>query len=274
MMTDTGNGAVDPTTLLDLMLMQQARLFDLSNRKGRLESRDRLQRLFIDLQALIQPSMTLEIGAMGANFSRSMAARGIPGFAFEANPYTFRRFKEPLSKAAPTLSYRHCAISDVDGEVTFEVKSQIKDQPVALDLGNNSLLKRQDDHGVIKYESVTVPSLTLDSFLAAEGLTDRSFSAWIDVEGALSKVTGGVTTALSHCQSLLVELEDLPYWDGQMLYHEATSWFVGQGLVPVARDFEGPHQFNVMFLRAERLQHPKIRLALTRFLGGEQGSVL
>ena len=269
MMTEDARPTVDPTTLMDLMLLQQARLFDLSSRNGRYESRDRLQSLFMGLQAAIKPAITLEIGARGANFSQKMASRGIRAFAFEANPHVFQRFAKPLASRFPNLSYRHCAISDIDGEVTFEIKAQIKGNAVDAAAGTNSLLKRMDERGLVEYEAITVPSLTLDGFLAAEGLTDQSLSAWIDVEGALSKVTGGITTGLSHCQSLIVELEDFGYWDGQMLHHEAISWFVQKGFLPVARDFEGPNQFNVIFLRADQLQRPEVRLALTLFLAGK-----
>jgi len=258
----------DAAALLDLVLLQQARHTDLSSRKARRASRDRLQALFHDLQAAIRPDLVLEIGAYDAGFSTRMAKAGVRAIAFEANPYNHRRFGEALARLAPLLSYRHCAISDVDGEVTFEIKTRIDGQDVARDAGNNSLLRRSGEVGDIEYESVTVPSLRLESFLRAEGLSEQSFSAWIDVEGALSKVIGGCGPALRNCQSAIVELEEVPYWDGQMLFHEAIGWFVGQGFLPVARDFESRHQFNAVFVRTERLRQPEVRLVLARHFGG------
>lgn len=260
--------APDAATLLDLLLLQQARHTDLSSRKARRASRDRLQALFRDLQAAILPDMVLEIGAYDAGFSTRMAKAGVRAFAFEANPHNFRRFGAGLARLAPLLSYRHCAIGDVDGEVTFEIRARIDGQDIARDAANNSLLRRSGAAGAIDYESVTVPSLRLESFLRAEGLSEQSFSAWIDVEGALSKVIGGCGSALRNCQSVIVELEEVPYWEGQMLFHEAIGWFVGQGFLPVARDFESRHQFNAVFVRSERLRQPKVRLVLARHFGG------
>lgn len=260
--------AIDAAALLDLLLLQQAERSDLSSRKDRRESRDRLQALFYDLQAAIRPDMTLEIGAFDAGFSARMAKKGIQAHAFEANPYNFRRFGEPLSKFGPMLTYHHCAIGDVDGEVTFEIKTRINGQDVAREAGNNSLLKKSDDQGDIEYETVTVPSLTLESFLTREKLIDHGFSAWIDVEGALSKVIGGFGSALKNCHSVIVELEELPYWEGQMLFDEAIRWFVDQGFLPVARDFESRHQFNVVFVKVAQLKTPKVRLVLARYFSG------
>lgn len=258
----------DAAALLDLLLLQQARHTDLSSRRARRASRDRLTALFHDLQAAIRPDMVLEIGAYDAGFSTRMAKAGVRAFAFEASPYNYRRFSETLLRVGPLLSYRHCAISDTDGAATFEIKARVDGQEVAREAGNNSLLRRSDEVGAIEYESVTVPSLRLESFLRAEGLTDHSFSAWIDVEGALSKVIGGCGSALRTCQSVIVELEEAPYWEGQMLFHEAIGWFVGQGFLPVARDFESRHQFNVVFVRTDRLRQPEVRLVLARHFGG------
>ncbi|MCX8508530.1 MAG: FkbM family methyltransferase, partial [Rhodobacteraceae bacterium] len=229
-------------------------------------SRDRLQALFYALQTAIKPDMTLEIGAFAAGFSTRMARAGIPAHAFEATPYNYKRFHDSLAALGLPLTYRNCAVSDVDGEVTFEIKTKVNGRDVSPDKGNNSLLKRSEEQGEIDYETVTVPSTTLKSFLAREKLTQKSFSAWIDVEGALSKVIGGFGTSLKNCQSLIVELEELPYWQGQMLFDEAMRWFIGQGFLPVARDFESRFQFNVVFVRPAQLKRPEVRLALAQHL--------
>jgi hypothetical protein len=41
-------------------------------------------------------------------------------------------------------------------------------------------------------------------------------------------------------------------------------YFSGQGLVPVARDFESAHQYNLVYLRKDTLARPDVRLALSR----------
>jgi FkbM family methyltransferase len=193
-----------------------------------------------------------------------MAGEGVEAHAFEANPYNYQAFVGRIKESAPAVHYHHLAISDTDGEVTFHVKESKGDKALNKVAGNNSLLVRSDDSFL--YEKVTVPSRRLDSFLAEGGLTGRTFSAWIDVEGALGPVTKGFGGALETCLSLMVEVEEVAYWQGQMLVFDAMRYFAEQGLVPVARDFEYSDQFNLVYLRKDMLLHPEVRLTLTKFL--------
>ncbi len=248
--------------LQDLMLMQQARGVDLASREARTKTRDRLQEFFLRLQGVIAPKVTLEIGAHSATFSRKMARLGATPHAFEANPYNYQAFAPTIAKRSPAVRYHHMAVSDEDGEVTFQVKASRAGKPTAKVAGNNSLLVRND--AAFDYEAVTVPATRLDSFLAAEGIDGQPFSAWIDVEGALSKVTAGFGTALQHCASLIVEVEQHEYWEGQMLVPDAMRYFASQGLVPVARDFEAQHQYNIVYLKPEILWQPAVRMLLAK----------
>lgn len=258
----------DPTTtipdellhLQDLMLLQQARGVNLGSREERLKSRDRLQGLFQSLQKMLKPELTLEIGAHAAPFSRRMARMGIEAHAFEANPYNHAAFAPHLRRRAPKVNYHHMAISDTDGSITFEVMASRGGKALNKVAANNSLLQRSN--ASLEYESVTVPSMRLDSFLTENALEGRSFSAWIDVEGALGTVAKGFGTAFRSCLSLIVEVEEITFWQGQMLYLDVMRYFSGQGLVPVARDFEAAHQYNLVYLRQDMLQRPAVRLAL------------
>jgi FkbM family methyltransferase len=252
--------------LQDLMLLGQARGMDLDNREQRIKSRDRLQGFFQGLQRVLKPDIALEIGAHMAPFSQRMARLGIEAHAFEANPYNHKAFASRVQRRAPTVQYHHLAMSDTDGEVTFQIKATRDGKEVKKIAGNNSLLQRSDPAFV--YESVTVPSVRLDSFLANRGLEGRSFSAWIDVEGALGKVTAGFGSALQGCLSLIVEVEEVNYWQGQMLVFGVMRYFAGQGMVPVARDFEAAHQYNLVYLRKDVLLRPAVRLAVARYLQG------
>jgi FkbM family methyltransferase len=257
----------DLVHLQDLTLMQQARGVDLSSVEAREKSRDRLQEFFRQLQRVLKPELTLEIGAHLAPFSQKMARLGFEAHAFEANPYIHSAFSDYLKRRAPRVNYHHLAVSDADGEVTFQVKESRDGRTLRKQVGNNSLLARSD--ASYAYESVTVPAVRLDSFLQRNALEGRSFSAWIDVEGALGKVTAGFASALQSCLSLIVEVEDESYWQGQTLYLDAMRYFASQGLVPVARDFEAPHQYNLVYLRKDMLQVPAVRLALVRHLQGD-----
>ena len=129
---------------------------------------------------------------------------------------------------------------------------------------NNSLLPRENPD--TDYETVTVPASRLDSFLAGNGLDGRTFSAWIDVEGALGKVTAGFGTALQSCLSLIVEVEEKRFWQGQMLVHDVMEYMDRQGMVPVARDFEYRHQYNLLYLRKDVLARTDVRMVLSHYL--------
>lgn len=267
MVEKPSNLALDDLVILqDLTLMQQVRGLDIGMRKNRLQSRNRLQNLFTTLQPILKPDLTLEIGAHSAPFSMLMAKQGFEAHAFEANPYNHQAFSPRINRRAPTVQYHHMAMSDADGEVTFQIKESRGGKAERKVTGNNSLLPRSDP--AYSYETVTVPATRLDSFLAADGRSDKSFSAWIDVEGALSKVTAGFGTALQSCLSLIVEVEERSYWEGQMLVHDTMRYFAEQGLVPIARDFEYMHQYNLVYVRKDQLSVPGVRYALTRHLQG------
>ena len=249
----------DRFVMYDLMLLQQASLFSIRNKADRYASRDVLQRLFMDIQADILPEITLEIGAMDARFSKAMAGKGTTAYAFEANTYNHQKFLPEIQASGLPLHYVHTAICDTDGEISFQVKTKVDNKDVSPIMGNNSLLLRNQDTGDFEYETLHVPATRLDSFLKKNDLSKQTFSAWIDVEGALSIVTAGFGTALKNCQSLLVEMEEVPIWDGQMLYGAAMRYFLDQGLIPIARDFESRHQFNVLFVNPKWIEHPKLR---------------
>lgn len=155
------------------------------------------------------------------------------------------------------------AVSDVDGEATFQIRKGEGGRALRK-AGNKSLLKRQS--GGDNCESVTVPECRLQSFLTLNGLDGRACSAWIDVEGALGKVTAGFGPAREFCLSLIVEVEEKCIWVDQMLAVDVMQYLDRQGTMPVARDFGCPHQYNMVYLRKDVMQLPKVRQVLTAFL--------
>ena len=205
----------------DLFLMQRAHSIDFRQHNSRKASNERLQRFFIELQRVLRPRVTLEIGAQMATFSRKMAKLGIEAHAFEANPYNHREFVDHLKRRAGAVKYCHLAICDIDGEVTFHVKESVGGKAVNKVAGNNSLLVRTSKS--IVYEKITVPARRLDSYLTEHSLGDQTFSLWIDVEGALRRVVGGFGTSLNKCLSIIVEVEEVAFWEDQMLVFEAMK---------------------------------------------------
>lgn len=262
-MAETGVSHADLIRMQDLVLMQQARLHNLSDRGSRRQSAAAVQALFLELQTVLQPQVTLEIGALFAQFSQEMSRRGIEAHAFEANPHTHGAFVRRLARRAPALQYHHLAISDADGEATFQIRRAASGRPMRR-ATNNSLLTRGGAE--TEYEAVTVPASRLDSFLARHGLAEKSFSAWIDVEGALGKVTSGFGSALKSCLSLIVEVEEKRFWQDQMLVQDVMAYMDGQGMMPVARDFEYRHQYNLVYVRKDVFARPDVRGVLAQYL--------
>lgn len=50
-----------------------------------------------------------------------------------------------------------------------------------------------------------------------------------------------------------------------MLVREVMAFLRDQGLVPVARDFEGQHQYNLLYLRPDLLQRAEVRAELAAY---------
>jgi FkbM family methyltransferase len=258
-----GVTTADLIRLQDLVLLQQARLHLLSDRVSRRQSAVAVQALFLELQQVLQPEVTFEIGALFAQFSQEMSRRGVEAHAFEANPYSHDSFVRRLARRAPALKYHHMAISDADGEATFQIRRAASGRPKRK-ATNNSLMTRENPE--TSYETVTVPASRLDSFMAKNGLGGRPFSAWVDVEGALGKVTAGFGDALRSCLSLIVEVEEKRFWQDQMLVHDVMAYLDEQGMVPVARDFEYRHQYNLVYLRKDVFERTEVRMLLEQYL--------
>ena len=251
--------------VLELMMLQSAGRYDLSQKTERQRSNADLRALFIGLQPALRPEFVLELGAFRAEFSVAMARAGIPAHAFEANPYTYDECAPAIAETGLPVVYRNEAVSDRPGPVTFRIKRRMGGRELGPVLGSNSLL--EVSRPGVDYEEVTVAGVTLDGYLDRAGLTGRPFSGWIDLEGALGQMFGGAGRAFDGCLSLMVEVEDRQKWKGQMIAPDVVEAFLGRGLVPVARDFEWRGQYNVVFLRRDLLRSGHVRLSLERHLG-------
>ena len=73
-------------------------------------------------------------------------------------------------------------------------------------------------------------------------------------EGASAVVLRGATRLLDEVDVLMIEVEEIPLWDGQeWTRSDVVEFLGGHGLVPVARDRQSRMQFNVVFVRGDRL---------------------
>ena len=247
----------------DLAMTATAGKYDLDDPAEMARSCGDLTRLFFRLAAIFEVDLFVEAGAKDAATSRHACDVLSPKrvVAFEANPYTYQRFKR-INRDAGNVEYFHRALTDspVD-HVTFHVLRNDQGKPRAD--GQSSLLKRDSDleKGFIEAK---VAATTLDTFFADES-AERS-ALWVDVEGASSQVLAGGRQMLDRAAIVMIEVENRRYWgDAQWLSPEVMSYLYDRGLVPVARDFQSRFQYNIVFVRAGLLAVDRIRWELTRF---------
>lgn len=119
-------------------------------------------------------------GAKAADASRRVGEVLPEGsiVAFEANPYTLKRFNKEHDYLSLGVDYRNQALSSAEGTLAFNVRKTEDGRPMAD--GQGSLLKH------ISYEpghiEVEVPATTIDEVHREFGR--GRCAMWIDVEGA------------------------------------------------------------------------------------------
>lgn len=225
-------------------LSARAALYDLRDRAARARSAADLRKMFFALLPVVGPDLFVEAGAHDGATSRR-ARRLLPEarvVAYEGNPHNHARFAARHDFSALGVEYVLSALSDSTAPVTFKVLTADQHSAQGVHSGRSSLMLREDPSAV--YEDVTVPGVTLDSL--CDGVARAAL--WVDVEGASEKVLGGAGALLDKTALMLIEVESKPFWQGQWLVHDVLAHLLAHGLVPVARDFERKHQFNILFL--------------------------
>ena len=226
-----------------------------SSAAARRGSVPRLSSLFKDLQKILRPEVSYEIGAFEAEFSLDIKKMfpDIAAYAFEANPHNYSHWTRSNPELS-SISYQHLAISHNDGTVTFSIqdKWKVTGRPFPKVRGNNSIMQRADPR--IKYVEVTVPSKRLDTFAAENDLRGKSACAWIDVEGAQESVLTSATDVLrTDIDSILIEVEEHVFWERQWLKHQVLKYLEDLDFVCVARDFPDPRQHNILLVKRRRI---------------------
>ncbi|MEX1164013.1 MAG: FkbM family methyltransferase [Nitriliruptor sp.] len=250
----------------DLALLANAPNYDLREPDERARSVRDLERLFFRAVRLLQPEVFIEAGAKDATASRR-ARRYLPDariVAFEANPYVHDRFRERNEEPKHRMEYRHLALSDTVGEVTFNVMRGADGRPLANGKGSLKDLV-QHEYGT---QQVTVPSTTLDRFFAEHRGSPTVM--WVDVEGATEQVLGGGKELLADVQLIFIEVEDRDrwVWGPAWTMNDVSAFLLGHGLIPVGRDYQSRFQYNVLFARPEVLLDHRFRPALTLHRSG------
>lgn len=259
------NLVVNDRSIIDLMLLSRASRYDLSDKAERRRSNKELVDFFYLLQQRLRPAIIFEIGAFGAEFSVEMKRQGFDAIAFEANPYNVRHFLDSGSLTGTGVEYLHMAVGKSTGTIEFKIQRKVGGFDVNPVRQTASTLARTRDN--VEYETVEVPCVSLDDFRTQRDMEGNTFSAWIDVEGAAGDVLLGAQASLRSCLTLLIEVEQHKFWKDQWMVWEVMDHLMSSGFLPVARDFEYRHQYNLVFIRRELLENLDIRDALTLYFG-------
>ena len=243
----------------DLQLLATASAFNLAEKSDRARSVRLLEHLFFRICRELNPSLFIEAGAKNA--TTSIRARRYVSdcriVAFEANPLNYRRFAPSPALATSRVEYVHNALSDRAGRIEFLTTAR-DGEPVAD--GQGSILKRKSGEDGVAFK---VEAVRLDKFFSA-----RSYSSccmWVDVEGVTREVLSGSSGLMKSVCAVFIEVEDRTVWDGQWLSRDVMTFMLKHELIPVARDFQSRHQYNVIFIKRALLSHPATRLLLSGY---------
>jgi len=187
---------------------------------------------FIDIQKIMMPDLSIEVGAYDADFSRSMVGIAKEIWAFEASPYVYQKFK-----GIDGINYCNLAISDESGLIDFEIQ---KDQHSLV--SNNSIMKR-NDHS--KKDYIQVESKTLNELF--DGKTN--IALWIDCEGANEKVLKGASEILLNTSSIFIEVETVKFWKDQWVESDVRQYLESFGFKLSMSQPQYTNQYNQIYVK-------------------------
>lgn len=245
--------SADLADLFQLQLASQAVLHDLTFISGRKKSAERVAAFFLRMQDLLPITTTLEIGAHEATFSRN-AKRRHPertARAYEANPHVHAHFMLEGSVRKEGVCYEHYAIGDTDGSASFHIYDKLEGRAEPCDSRRQSVLPRVESADS-SCTTVQTPLARLDSLCAMDA-EDSRYALWIDAEGFSAQVLAGAAKILSKTLAVYIELESSPKFAGQSCDREIMATLLEQDFVPILRDFQFRHQYNVIFVKKECL---------------------
>ena len=214
----------------------------------------------------VQPTLVLELGAHEGTFSR-WAKRTFPDarcLALEANPYVHEKHRHRLAQDG--VEYEHLAASDTTGPVTLNIPTKIHKRERTRTSRMASLTTHLASSG---HEEVEVRGVRVDE-LVQPGPDDRVV-AWIDVEGASGPVLRGAREVLARTDVVYIEVESTATWDGQWLDLDVVRFLERLGKIPVLRDIQRPHQYNLLLLDHRLAAQTEVARRVARALAPPRG---
>ena len=213
----------------------------------RKRSIDLLGELFHRLCMHLEVVTLVECGAREASASARFVGAGLKrrAVAFEANPYTYAEFTEKVS--GPRLITVAEGLGEDVGVLDLAIPKRGQGLPTAGCASFRPSGSSED------FTTVSVPVTTLDRAVNRFAIT-APVALWIDVEGTAREVLrGGEMLLQESAEMVLIELETEQFWKGAALAPELAEMLHAHNFVPVARDFQAEHQFNVLYLKASRV---------------------
>lgn len=223
-----------------------------------------LRSFYFDLQKVLQPQTSVEVGAFRAEFSTQMKQLFplTKCFAFEANKFNYEDNKKNVLSYG--VDYINLAITDYVGEIEFLIQEGFLNKThFEKDPGNNSILKRSDEN--IYYSKNTVGCAKLDTFFKDSINKKNTFCLWIDVEGASKQVLTGADKLLNNVQSIFIEVEHEKFWKDQWLANDIIIFLSEYNFIHVAHDREYTNQNNVVYLRSDLFDNKEIVKILNKW---------
>ncbi len=197
-----------------------------------MHSDKKMLQAFIDIQKVMLPSLSIEVGAYDADFSRSMIGIAKEIWAFEASPYVYEKFKN-----IDGINYTNLAISNKSGLVDFEIQKNEHNLTA-----NNSIMKRNDksDKEYIAVEAKSLNDLFKDK---------KNITLWIDCEGANEQVLTGASEILPDVQSIFIEVETTKFWKDQWVESDVSQYLEGFGFRLSLSQPQYIKQYNQIYIK-------------------------
>lgn len=229
----------------------------------RKELSQRVEQAFLELCRDLKPTLSLELGAHEATFSRWIK-RELPSarcVAFEANPFVHEKYAAGLAEAG--VEYVGKALAAENGTVELTIPTYVWKRARKITNRMASLGHHRDAKDATV---VQVPSVRLDDEVSVGA--DDVVVAWVDVEGASEIVLTSSRDVLAHASVVYIEVESEVVWAGQWLDTDVAEFFTGLGFVPLMRDRARPHQYNVVFARPGVAADPAVVAAVAAAYAG------
>lgn len=225
--------------------------------QDRKELSQRVEQAFLDLCRDLRPTLSLELGAHEASFSRWVKQQ-VPTarcLAFEANPFVHEKYAAGLAEIG--VEYVGKALAAENGTVELTIPTYVFKKARKITNRMASLGQHRDakDATVVQVESVR-----LDDQVSVG--PDDVVVAWVDVEGASEIVLTSSRDVLAHASVVYIEVEKEVVWAGQWLDTDVARFFADLGFVPLMRDRARPHQYNVVFARPDVAGDPGVAAAV------------